>query len=178
MLILVFDKETNEICGLYGKLGQILDGTWFLEIEKRLGFDVAYEIDEAVWKTYTKKEAKRLKEFLKIEKPTLEDIKKLFKMPLFNQSLKYEFETFKDKPNLLRLVVTDCKTLKGMETVKRSKEQIKKICIGIGEAYFPIIMNELVPGTKTKCVSCPYNTIPYREHVCIWDFEFPTKLPE
>jgi hypothetical protein len=176
--VLDLNYDPNELCKLYGKLGLILDGHWFLEIEKQFGFETAYKIDEAVWLKYTQKETKRLKEFLKIEKPTIELIKQLMSMTLFAQNLKFDFETFKDKPKLLRIVVTDCKSYKGMETVKRPKEQITKICEGIGMAYFKIMIDELVPGTKTTCVSCPYKPAQYRDHVCIWDFEFPRKIEE
>ncbi|MHA1338603.1 MAG: DUF6125 family protein [Promethearchaeota archaeon] len=164
----------------YGLLGQILDGLWFITLEKKFGFENAYKIDEEVWEIYSAKEAKRLKRLLGFEQPTIEDIKNILKLSLFNQSLEFQIKVLQQDPTILRFIVTNCKTLKGMHKVGRSKDQIEKICEGIGIAFFSSMLNAIVPNTKVKCVSCPYHpendSMKDESQVCSWDFIFPHKL--
>ena len=179
ILIMVNADDINykDLSTVYGKLGQVLDGLWYLEIEKKFGFDVAYEIDEKVWEIFGRKEAKRLKRFLGIEKCTPDDVIKIFKLSLFNQSLVFDIKQVNDDPITIRAIVTDCKTLRGMVSVGRPDDQIEKICRGIGIAFFKTMMEELVPGSVIKCVSCPHleecDSIKDDSQVCTWDFVFP-----
>ncbi|MHA1872372.1 MAG: DUF6125 family protein, partial [Promethearchaeota archaeon] len=85
-------KQNNNTKNLYGVLGQILDGLWFMETEKRFGFDKAFEIDDAVWEIFAEKEAKRVLKFLGLQSPKPEDLPEIFKYGLFNQTIEYKFE--------------------------------------------------------------------------------------
>jgi hypothetical protein len=181
-------KNTEELYKVYGQLGQILDGTWFLEIEKRYGFDIAYEIDWTVWSIYPRKEAQRLKKYLGIDnqpdKITVEDIKNVLGLSLFNTSLTFEIEPHADENSKMvkefLIKVSKCKTLEGMEKVKRPKNQIAKICEGIGDIFFKTLIGELIPNTTITCVCCPFHKEndsiacdKFKPYVCIWEVKFP-----
>lgn len=171
------EDEKNKLTKTYGKLGQILDGLWFLEVEKELGFKAAYEIDEKVWARYSRKEAKRLKNHLDIDQVTIDDCIRVFNLTLFNQSLTYEIDRVKENPHILRCNVTKCKTYNGMEYVKRPKDQIYKVCEGIGLVFFRNMLDELIPGTTVNCISCPYHpqndSLQGKDFICVWEFKFP-----
>ncbi len=172
--------DPRDLVKVLGQLGQILDGLWYLETEKRLGFEQAYEIDEAVWKIYSRKEAQRLRSLLGFEQPSLEDIRTILGLSLFNQSLTFETQVVGKDPTRLHFLVHECKTLVGMRRVGRDDEQIGKICLGIGLVFFQALLQELVPGTTVRCLHCPPQESEDGENdpVCAWEFKFPGNLPE
>src|SRR6056297_1048247 len=112
----------------YAILAQILDGLWYLEVEKKLGFETAYEIDEAVWERFSRKEAKRLQTLLGFDKPSYDDVKKILELAIFDQSLEFTLEKISEEPLTIKMMVPRCKTLRGMQKVGRPDEQIYKIC--------------------------------------------------
>lgn len=59
-------EELIELIDLYSKNWLAMDGVWFLEVEKDHGLDRAMDYDHRIWKEYTKIEAKRIKDFLKL----------------------------------------------------------------------------------------------------------------
>ncbi|GAB4324429.1 MAG: hypothetical protein Kow0069_29990 [Promethearchaeota archaeon] len=160
---------------LHGILAQVLDGLWFLEVEKSLGFDRAYEIDEAVWIAYAKKEARRVRSYLGFDKPSVADLERTLALSLFHQSVAFTLKV--SGPNdgefvRVTLSVVECKTLDGMRRVGRPGEQIRKICHGIGLAFYQNLLDELVPGTRVRCLNCPGmgETTASR---CRWEFDLP-----
>jgi len=179
-------KQNKGLNKLYGKLAQILDGLWFLETEKRLGFEKAYEIDEAVWSVFGRKEADRILKFLGLKKGKvmISDLPKILQLSLFNQSIKYEFNTPEREKGsdgnfrIFRFRVIDCKTYKGMEKVKRPPLQIRRICEGIGLVFYKNMLDELFPGSIVSCISCPYHDNDSTKdptQICTWEFRIPVK---
>ena len=49
-------EETKEIETVYADLFQVLDGTWFMKVEERYGFDAALQIDRDVWDIATREQ--------------------------------------------------------------------------------------------------------------------------
>ncbi|SRR6056297_867841 len=172
--------ELEKLKEHYAILTQIVDGLWYLEVEKELGFDKAYEIDEAVWERFSRKEAKRLKRLLGFENPSFEDIQKMLELAIFDQSLEFELIKEKEDPLTIRMDVSQCKTYRGMEKVGRPADQIYRICKGIGLAFFRNLLKAIVPETTVKCLFCPFGEgdekIPEgSEYVCAWEFVLPLK---
>ena len=172
--------KIGELAQLYAKLGHLMDAYWFMETEKRFGYKAAYEIDEAVWKKYPRKEARWLKRFLGMDELTVEDIKTLLSYSLFNTTLDYtieEVDSTKENEKVLQFRVNHCKTLTGMQKVKRSGGEIYKICEGIGIAFFEAFLQELVPGAEIACLFCPHDNrtpkIKQDKLVCAWEFRLP-----
>jgi hypothetical protein len=161
--------NNNDIQKLYSQLGLVLDGLWFLEVEKEVGFEKAYKIDEAVWRKYSQKEAQRIKKLLNIEIPTTTDIQKILSLSLFNQTLDYELKQIQTNPVVIRFTVKKCKSFDGMTKIGRPKDQIHKICFGIETATLEGFFQGVMPTAKIRCVYCPFENAPNLEGVCAWD---------
>ncbi|MHA1268345.1 MAG: DUF6125 family protein [Candidatus Helarchaeota archaeon] len=173
--------DLDDLNNLYSILGQVLDGVWFLETEKRIGFDKALEIDLAVWDFYAINETKRILSIL-LENPDnrfnfpyekiFNILEHILKISLFNQSIDYEIVR-NDKDKTLIFKVTNCKTLKGMRKVGRPLLQAQKICKDIGLAYYKNMVKTLHPDLKIECISIPesYNLVD-NSVLCSWKFYF------
>lgn len=164
--------DPEKILKHYGQIGQILDGLWFIELEKELGFEKTLAIDEKVWKIFPQKEAKRIKSLLGFDKPNIKDIQNALKLAVFNQSLQWTLEEISDSPMIIRMRINGCKTLKGMQTVGRTQEQINRVCYEIGIAYFESFLNALSPAVKVNCIHCPGRGEKITDDVCVWEFQF------
>jgi hypothetical protein len=143
-------------------LFQILDGLWFIQIEKKFGFDTAMEIDNAVWEIYSRKEGERLiKTVGKTPgQGTLKDLQELLPLSMFNQTLDFKTDLHLNG-GILVFLVTLCKTKEGMERVGRSQEQIFTICKQIGLTFFTSFARAINPSIKVECLFCPL--MPKRE---------------
>ncbi len=156
----------------------MLDGLWFLEVEKKFGFDNAYEIDKAVWITYARKEARKVKAFLGIEVINAASLEQIFGYLLFNQSLQYTLTPSEEDPHKIRFDIQICKTYEGMQRVGQSDEEIPRICYGIGMAYYRTLLSELSPGTEFVCIKCPQEIRNCTEMPrCTWEITLPADNP-
>jgi len=160
---IVNEIEYKDLMKLYPVLGQVLDGLWFLEVEKNFGFDKALEIDSAVWEIYSKNETKRLLKLLlknpedrfKLsDKELIDLLEQILKLSLFNQSVEYVIERISENKGLI-LKVYDCKTLRGMKKVGRNLKQVESICRDIGLVYYENMAKEFHPKLKVECLSIP-----------------------
>ncbi len=150
-------KSNTDITASLGPaLFQILDGLWFIQIEKTFGFEKALETDIAVWDIYSRKEGERLMKALgKIPgQGTLKDLQKLLPMSMFNQTLEYTIDLQQNGKTLIFLV-TKCKTKEGMERIGRPKQQIFQICKQIGQVFFASFSRAINPAIKGECLFCP-----------------------
>lgn len=172
-----FDRLTQ----LYSILGQVLDGVWFLETEKRVGFEKALEIDLAVWEDFAARETQRILGILTPEPEKLINssstfifniLEQILKISLFNQSITYEIER-SNVENSLIFKVTNCKALTGMGRVGRPMNQVQRICKDIGLAYYLNMAKILHPDLKVECLTIP-TSFDLGENVprCAWKFYF------
>ena len=68
-------EELIDLISMYAKNWLAHDGVWFQSIERKFGMAEAVYHDEEAWKRFTKIEALRIKEFLKLpEHPGLEGL--------------------------------------------------------------------------------------------------------
>jgi hypothetical protein len=171
--VFMSNEENSGLRSLYGQLGQILDGLWFVELEKRVGFEQAYAIDEAVWLSYGRKEVRKIKTFLGITEINLKSLTRIFRMMLFNQTLQFTLSPIDEDPRHIRFEVYACKTYEGMCHFHRSNDQIAKICFGIEMAYFGAALEEISPGTEFKCIRCPQNDQYLEGSLCAWEILLP-----
>jgi hypothetical protein len=167
--------EPTALLKHYGQVGQILDGLWFMEVEKEIGFEKAFKIDEQVWRIFAPKEAKRIKSLLGFEKPTFQDIEKALTLAIFDQSLSWTLEKVSEEPPIIRMNVDECKTLAGMRKVGRNREQSDRICYHVGMAFFETFVQALLPGTQVVCTHCPGREQPGMKGVCGWEFRLPVE---
>ncbi len=174
---LSLDKLNN----LYSILGQVLDGIWFLETERRIGFEKALEIDLAVWKIFAVNETRRIISTLLANpedrtKFSIEMIftllERILKTSLFNQSIQYQIER-SDSERTFIFRVIECKTLKGMEKVGRPLHQVQQICKDIGLAYYENMAEVVHPDLKIECITIP-SSYQFADDSprCAWKFFF------
>ncbi len=142
-------EKMIELAKLYGRLGVILDGYWFLGVEKEFGTGKAIEIDEATWAQYGRTKARYLKKFLSVEKPTsLKDIAAFCLLaPIFG-NLGAEVEIKKDK---CVFSVTDCHPQKAR--IRKGLGEFP--CKSVNLAYLNAFFGELNPDIRFHCVTCP-----------------------
>lgn len=161
---------------VYAKLGQALDGLWFLKIEEEFGFDKALEIDDKVWKIYGKIEARRLRRFyenlgLLKGKSSLEILDIIAGKSLFNKTLSYKTRVVDG--NSLDFIVNGCKTYEGMCKIGRDDQQVHRVCYDIGIAFFEAFAKEIDPSFTVKCLFTPKTRSEHQDEqgiLCGWQF--------
>jgi len=166
------DPSKDQLMKHFGQIGQILDGLWFLEVEKKFGFEVAYEIDEIVWKVFARKEAKKIQNLLGFSQVGFEELQMILRYLIFNQSLDFELKDTSNPSNhqkILQFDVNKCKTYEGMRKVGRSDEQIAKICYGIEIALLEGVVKEFFPNAQIRCRGCPKDKNCVSIPVCSWE---------
>ena len=166
---------------LLAGLFQLLDGLWFIELEKEFGFDKALQLDKDVWKVFAKKEAQRLIKFL-TEKGTIKKsdgpvkiLEKILPMSIFNKTLKFRIET--NGKNELEFIVTDCKTLAGMKKIGRPEQQASTVCYDMGFTYYDCFARGVDPAFSVACAFTPYKKVKGapEDGLCGWRFTIGTK---
>jgi hypothetical protein len=166
----------EQIADFYCQLGLVLDGIWFIEAEKRIGFEKAYEIDQAVWLVYPRKEAKRIRSFMGLN-PLVPlnpiQLEQAINLSMFNQTVRYEITTISTSPLIMQFMVTKCKSYEGMVKMGRTPNQIHTICKGIETATLENFLSELIPGIKIECIWCPYEKQEGKPGLCGWKLIFP-----
>ena len=80
-----YDKEQLiELIELYSKNWLAMDGVWFQSVEKKYGMDEAMKHNCNAWSIFTKIEAQKIKDFLKLsEKPGIEGLKQALQLRLY-----------------------------------------------------------------------------------------------
>lgn len=158
-----------ELVQMYGRLALALDGFWFLGVEGRQGIEKAIEVDEEVWKEFGKREAKRLKTFLRKDVVSkLEEICRIYLLtPTFgNLGARAEIRGSK-----CYLSAADCHAQKAR--VRKGMGEFS--CKSVGIAYFDGFLKELNPDIKYRCVFCPPDQHPDGLW-CQWEVWIEQKL--
>ena len=58
--------ELVELVRMFGKNLVAMDGVWFQSVERAAGMDAAMAHDRAIWAQFSRIEARRIKQFLKL----------------------------------------------------------------------------------------------------------------
>ena len=156
-------EELIELMKVHNRLTLTLDGLWFVAAEKKYGLDAAIELDIMAWEGYGFREARRLKKFLGVEEPTINDIGKMMMLSPVFAFLGPKVEI---KGNKGILTVTDCLPQKARVRDGRGEFE----CKPVGLAYFKTFCEEISPHLKWKCVVCPPDEHP-PDVWCQWEFE-------
>ncbi len=109
-----------------------IDGLWFLEVEKKHGFDAAFEVDIDVWKQYGAIMINRIKKALSIEDNNLESFLKIFE--LLSEIDGTTFKIVKQASTEAVLEITLCPW---WENLKRSKRETLVRCDAVDRAIYP-----------------------------------------
>jgi hypothetical protein len=109
-----------------------IDGLWFMEVEKKHGFDDALQVDIDVWKRYGAIMLNRIKKALSIEDNTLESFLKIFR--LLSEIDGTKFKIVKQASNEAVLEIILCPW---WENLKRSKRETLVRCDAVDRAIYP-----------------------------------------
>ena len=141
-----------------------IDGLWFLAVEERFGLDVAIACDVAVWEQFSRIEAKRIKERLKLpEHGGLDALETALKHRLFSYINQYEI--IRPDPLTLEYYMVTCRT----QDARRRKGLPFFPCKEIGLVDYPLFAAAIDPAIQTSCISCPPDP-PLGDFRCGWRF--------
>jgi len=144
-----------------------IDGVWFLAVEAKYGFDVAFEMNQAVWNRISPIIGRRLLKNLDVSgKPPLEALMELILTEPMILVHEPEVTTLTDTRAVLRCI--ECPI------------QIARIRDGKGvyngipgcSAFYEIYAGLIDPCIKTECIACAPNP-ENPEYWCEWEFELP-----
>ncbi len=144
-----------------------VDGLWFLAVEEKYGFDVAFELNQVVWRQASPVIGRRLLKNLDIEgKPPLQALFEL----IFADPIMYvhqpEVVTLTDTRAVFRCI--ECPIQIARIRDGKGVYDGKPGCSLLFEAYAGLID----PRIKVNCVACAPNP-ENPEYWCEWEFEIP-----
>lgn len=157
-------EELISLIDLYSKSWLAMDGVWFQSIERELGMDAAIHYDEEAWKRYTVIEAKRIKEFLKLEEhPGLKGLEEALKYRFYGNLNENHF-SYEEDGSLVYTVamcrVQHARTKKGMPL-----HPCKSVAIYEYTGFASIIDSRI----QTECLSC-FPDVTDNTCSCSWRF--------
>ncbi len=152
-----------ELIDDYSKLWLAMDGVWFQSVEKRHGMAEAVKHDEIIWGQYTVIEAKRIKEFLKLEKnPGVEGLKLALQLRLYANI--NEDEIIIDG-NTLTYRTLDCR----VQSARKRKGLEFHPCKSVGVIEYSGFAKEIDSRFECEAISC-YPDITDDTCNCSWKF--------
>ena len=156
--------ELMALINVYSKNWLALDGLWFQSIEREQGMDAAMRHDVNVWRAYTAIEARRIKQFLKLEaRPGLEGLRAAMDLRFNAHHNRHEFAMEGENAMVFRTVycrVQDTRARKGMDWHP---------CVQVGEVEFGEFARTIDDRIRTEVVSC-YPHITDESCNCAWRF--------
>ena len=140
------------------------DGVWFQSIEKKLGMDVAVDLDTDAWRLFTVIEAKRIMERLGMKPgggiPALvECLKHRFYARLNLQ----ECSEVTESRAVFRML--DCR----VQSARKRKGLADHPCKSVGIVEYSEFARTIDPRITTNCLACPPDRHP-EEYWCAWEF--------
>ena len=160
------NMSKDELCSLieiYSKNWLAMDGVWFQSVERKFGMDEAMEHDIEVWKSFTKIEAKRIKEFLKLpEQAGLDGLKQALSYRLYANLNKDEIII---KGNTLLYRTLECR----VQSARSRKGMEFHPCKAVGIVEYTGFAQVIDPRFTCECVSC-YPEVTDESCNCAWLF--------
>ncbi|MFC1900840.1 DUF6125 family protein [Chloroflexota bacterium] len=160
------DETFKEVCArsLY-----TVDGVWFLAVEDKYGFDVAFEMNQAVWKRISPIVGRRLMKNLDLDgKPPLQALLELIVSDPMIRVHKPEVVTLTDKRAVLRFIECPIQVAR----IRDGKGVYNGVpgCSTLFDAYSELID----PRIKVDCNACAPNPED-PEYWCEWEFNLPSE---
>lgn len=145
---------------LNAELAQVLDGLWFMEVERPLGYDTALEMDVEVWKRYARISKKRILNFFNFTATGLAAVKEFLE---YDPWLQVEIE--EETPERLVFRILKCPGLDAMEKMGRERFT----CDPVELEYFVALAQCIDPRIKVKALKLPPRESP-EDICCRWLF--------
>ncbi|MFX1257106.1 MAG: DUF6125 family protein [Promethearchaeota archaeon] len=136
-----------------------LDGLWFLETEKEIGWEKTLGIDVEVWKKLLRIIIRRVKKYLKIETNTLKD---LIDILTFRWSIEgWEYNILKKKYNEVLIEIHKCPYIAMMERNPERRDKMALICKKMCTPFYKAStedFNQKIKLEKNKFMGLDDNT--------------------
>ncbi len=155
--------ELIALIELYSKNWLVLDGVWFQSVEQKYGMDEAMYHDEAAWRRFTKIEARRIKEFLKLpEQAGLEGLARALSLRFYANLNRDEIIL---EGRTLTYRVLECR----VQTARARKQMPFHPCRPVGLVEYSEFAKVIDSRISCECISC-YPEICDDTCCCAWRF--------
>ena len=155
--------ELIALIELYSKNWLVLDGVWFQSVEQKYGMDEAMYHDEAAWRRFTKIEARRIKEFLKLpEQAGLEGLARALSLRFYANLNRDEIIL---EGRTLTYRVLECR----VQTARARKHMPFHPCRPVGLVEYSEFAKVIDSRISCECISC-YPEICDDTCCCAWRF--------
>ncbi len=124
-----------------------IDGIWFLAVEEKFGFDMAFEVDKDVWKKYGAVMARRIRKHLGLMKQDIPAIVETMKTLFLLEDWKIEAVEVSENEALLK--VEFCPWYSYLKKAGREKA-ISKLCPEICLTLFNAWAKEINPNVTVR----------------------------
>ena len=143
-------EQLHELLVDFAKRWLAHDGLWFQAVEKAHGMDEAISLDVAAWERFTVLEARRIMNFLGLEKDGgLTTLKKALGFRLYSFVNKQEiFEPERDR---LIFRMNDCR----VQSARKRRNLPDFPCKPVGLVEYGEFARAIDPRDETRCLSCP-----------------------
>jgi hypothetical protein len=162
-------RKLLELNKIYAKNWLAHDGLWFQAIEKKFGIETAIEMDGEAWRYFTVIEARRLIDFLGLEKNSgIPGLKKALSFRLYSSLNEDEFAL--EGNNVLIYRVKTCR----VQAARRKKGMQDFPCKSVGIIEYSLFAKTIDERFETEVLSC-YPDITDADYNCIWRFALKDK---
>ena len=160
-------EELLKLIEIYSKNWLAMDGVWFQSVEKKYGMDEAIYHDEKAWEKFTVIEAKRIKEFLKLDEHAgLEGLAKALSLRFYAN---INNDEIKICDNTLTYRAIDCR----VQTARQRKKMDFHPCKSVGIIEYSEFAKTIDNRITCECLSC-YPDINDKSCCCSWLFTLLT----
>lgn len=140
-----------------------MDGVWFQSIEEQYGMDEAMKHDEAIWRRFTRIEARRAKDFLELpDRAGLDGLKRALNLRMYANMCNDSAEM---KDGALIYKIRDCR----VQRARTSKGMPMHPCKSVGEIEYSGFAEIIDDRISCECLSC-YPDVTDPDYSCCWRF--------
>lgn len=140
-----------------------MDGVWFQSIESEYGLDEAMKHDEAIWRRFTRIEARRAKEFLALQdRAGLEGLRKALNLRMYANMCK-DSAVLKNGELIYR--IHDCR----VQHARTSKGMPMHPCKSVGIIEYTGFAQVIDDRIRCECLSC-FPDVTEPDCSCSWRF--------
>lgn len=155
-----------ELCRMYSRNWQTLDGLWFGNVEAEFGLNTAVKLDLKNWEKQAMLEAKRIKKVMSLDKGGLSSVLtvlSLMSWQLTSPLFEIEFEG----PDRIVFNYSRCAVQEGRAKLHKPQFPCKTMKLTLLSSIAGVVE----PKAKVNCLSCPPD--PHNPgYWCKWELTF------
>lgn len=156
-------EQLIDLIDIYSKNWLALDGVWFQSIESKLGMEEAMYHDREAWRRFTVIEARRIKEFLGLDKhPGLEGLEKALRLRFYAN---LNTDSVEISGNTMVYSMVECR----VQAARQWKGMPFHPCKSVGIIEYGEFARAIDDRITCECVSC-YPDMTDESCCCKWKF--------